>query len=269
MIATTILILVTLIIALDSLGSKRIRSGIIKKAKSAFQAALDQPEKKHQAPEDLPALVQTFLRYHQPTGLEAVFTLRMKLKGAVRRDSKKYWSPLEAKLFVAPPNGELHLYQDRTLGFLRSRKTTLQYRAGQNEHQERLFSLFPLRPGAEAPPPAVLYWACLPWIPTLCLQPDLDWTSSEDQKAIFFGEIQKEKYRIEMSFSPKGQLEDLAFFSESKKEMLFRVQYRDLHEMDGRNIPLKMDWQIKDGERSYQCRYTITEVVYNEAFSWW
>lgn len=269
MIATIILILITLIITLDSLGSKRIRARVIKKAKSAFEEALNPPEKPQVDPMDLPSPVQAFLQSHQAAEAESIFTLRMKLKGAVRRNGRPYWVPLEGKLFVAPPVDQLHFYQDRTLWFLLSRKTIMEYSSGQSTREERLFSLIPLRTRGGEPSPELHYWSCLPWIPELCRRPELNWSTEGKTKATFYWEAQKEKYRGEMTFGPKHNVQELVFYAGNSQELILKIRYEDLHELDGKMVPLKMDWQVPGKEGSRQYQYTITEVVYNEAFAWW
>ncbi|MEO0340183.1 MAG: DUF6544 family protein, partial [Bacteroidota bacterium] len=111
-------------IAIDSFGSKKIRRNIISVGKKSFQQSLE--EENHESLlaqiQGLPEPLRQYLARSQALEALPIQTTRLRLKGVQKRQDRKRWAPLEAKIFLTTLPLSLAYYEDRTLGLFISGK---------------------------------------------------------------------------------------------------------------------------------------------------
>lgn len=263
MIASLVLLLMTLIITLDSIGSKRLRGRVIRRAQAFFSEA-KVPEKRSSA--EAPVLLQSYLDFTAAKNGAPLHT-RMRYKAAVRRAGQKKWQPIEAKLFLISSPWRMVYYDDRTPGFLVSQKHFRQVDDAGVEQLQKIFSLFP----QTAPPDllARLYQvAMLPWLPG-----HAHWLEAEWQEAdgLLSGTVHPGgvpvALRLELD-TETGQLQSL-HAEEATAGIALRVQYSDYEPAGSYRVPMRFIVEEEYAGKRYEYRCEVVDIVFNEAFAWW
>ncbi|HKK76484.1 MAG TPA: DUF6544 family protein [Saprospiraceae bacterium] len=265
MVFSILLLLITLLITLDSIGSKRLRSRVIGLAKTFFaQAEASSPVSGQQAAHH-PPLLKRYLDYACPDG-EVVATLRMRYKAAARRADRKNWQPIEAKLFLTTSPWQMVQYEDRTLAFLVSQKRFRLVAEAKTEQSQRLFSLFsqPTAPDVLA---RMHQWACLVWQPGHPAWTSLDWSLEDSQSVSSF--LAKEKIHITWKIDKEsGQLTHFQAKAE-EAGLSLNYTYTDYEEQGAYQVPMSFEMAEVYADKQYLYRAQLVDLVYDEDFAWW
>jgi hypothetical protein len=235
MVFSIALLLVTLLITLDSIGSKRLRAKVIRLGRQFFAEA------------------------NGPT-------LRMRYKAAVRREGRKSWQPIEAKLFLTTEPWRVVSYEDRTPGFLVSQKVFRLVDGKDIEQEKKILSLFP----QSSPPPSLTkmhQWAFLPWLPD---HPDWELV----QWAVHDSVSKSGKYTkdgMELIWRMESTSEQISSFQATMGEtgVALRYEYNQYETMGNYQVPMAFTIEEEYSGQKYQYRCDVIDLVYDEDFAWW
>lgn len=265
MVFSILLLLITLLITLDSIGSKRLRSRVIGLAKTFFaQAESAGPVPGWQA-KNTPPILQLYLDYACPDGATPA-TLRMRYKAALRRADRKNWQPIEAKLFLTTSPWQMVQYEDRTLAFLVSQKCFRLVTEAETEQSQRLFSLFsqPTAPDVMA---RMHQWACLVWQAGHPAWASLDWSLEDSQSVSSFLAAEK----IHLTWKIDQESGQLTHFQAEAEEagLSLNYTYADYEEQGAYRVPMSFEVAEVYAGKQYLYRAQLVDLVYDEDFAWW
>lgn len=262
MIISIVFWVMTVLITLDSIGSKRLRAKVIHLGKHFFAEAEKATEPV--AKENLPELLRTYLDFACAKKAGPIQNLRMKIKGAVQRPGRKTWNPIEAKLFLTSSPEQMLYYEDRTLAFLVSQKTFRQLDAQNKIQTKAILSIFP-----QAAAPVILNQmhtiAALAWRPDWLLYFPLEWSVTES------GTLKANKENIEIQLeidTDSGQVLTCTC-TDQQSDCTLAYRYSDYDEEESFQVPMSFEIEeVYSGKKfNYVCQ--VTGLIYNEDFAWW
>lgn len=265
MVFSILLLLITLLIILDSIGSKRLRSQVIRLAKTYFVEAKAPTALTGEQWRNLPPLLQQYMMYacakKAPPG-----NLRMRYKAATQKRGRKGWLPLEAKLFLTARPRRMLYYEDRTLGFLVSQKRFRQVDKAKVEQSQRILSLFPQPVGPELLV-QMHQMALLAWQPGHSCWTDLDWQSVD--KCLLVAQLPAVSMSITLEIDPEhGQLKALQCTAEAAAiELSYR--YHTYETIGEYQVPMAFVIEEKYDDARYLYRCQVVDLIYEEDFAWW
>lgn len=262
MIITIIFLVMTLLITLDSIGSKRLRARVIRLGKQFFARATTTLPTLNK--DDLPELLQAYLGYACAKKAAPIQNLRMKIKGAVQKQGRTNWYPIEAKLFLTTTPEQLLYYEDRTMAFLGSQKSFHQLEPENNLRSRAILSLFP-----QTTAPVVLNKmqeiASVAWRPDWLLHQSLIWTVSEATVLT----TQQGGIAISLHIDIDSGKLLACHCSDTETGATVNFQYSDFEEVEAYLVPMTFDVRESYSGKEFIYRFQVTELIYNEDFAWW
>jgi hypothetical protein len=262
MIATIIFLVMTLLITLDSIGSKRLRAKVIRLGKHFFaEAGIPNYPLTEQ---DLPQILQRYLQLASPKEAAPIQNLRLKIKGAVQIQGRKSWTPIEAKQFLTTQPDQMLHYEDRTLAFLVSQKIFRQLTVEQNLQRKAVLSNFPQK-NAPAIINQMYRIAMITWQPNWFLINKVEWEASEA------GELLTKLGSIEVKFRFDGTTGQLISSEcvDIDSGASIKYEYSDFEETESYLVPMRFEVTESYPGKQFQYRFQVTGLIYNEDFAWW
>jgi len=270
MLASIILLTVSVLIFLDSMGSKRIRTGVIHRAKSGFAKSLEEESQVLEKEEALPKVLQQYLENTGTLPGLAGQNIRLKFKGAKRRIKGKRWIPLEAKYFLSRASLQMDFYQDATLGFLCSKKTVSHWSQEQRSYTEHLFSLISKSGEKTAPAADLLLWVGLPWLAEAYLSSSVKWTESSKNQANFQFDLGAKTLYGSCIFGKDTYLKTLVLsLKEGRESEGLVINYQDYKSFENRIVPFAFQLTQNCGKSAWEYQFEVTDIIENEPFAWW
>lgn len=235
MVFSTFLLLATLLITLDSIGSKRLRAKVIRLGQLFFADAEGS-------------------------------TLRIRYKAAVRREGRKSWQPIEAKFFLTTEPWRVVHYEDRTLGFLLSQKFFRLVNDGETEQDKKILSLIP----QSSPPPSLTkmhQWALLSWLPDHSNWSLIEWDHHDSTS-------KSGRYSVdgmELSWQMDLAGEQVSTFQARTRgtDTALRYEYNQYETIGNYQVPMAFTINEEYSGHKYQYRCEVIDLVYDEDFAWW
>lgn len=266
MVFSIFLLLGILLITLDSIGSKRLRSRVISRSKTIFAEA-DSEESRlvKTSPASLQPLLQSYLNY-STGGNSFPISVRIRYKAAVRRADRKYWQPIEAKLYLTAAPWRMINYEDFTLGFLISLKRIRLIDEDSIEQSQYWLSLF-----TSSRVPELMgkmhQWACLIWQPGHPAWARLK-GQAESAKMVTY-QLKKETIQFNWQIDQRsGEIGQFRAWSKDSLISLLYV-YGDYQEVGDYHIPMTFEVEEKYGKKEYLYKCRIADIVFDEDFAWW
>ncbi|GAB5552629.1 MAG: hypothetical protein Sapg2KO_22200 [Saprospiraceae bacterium] len=276
MIISILFFLAILIITLDSIGSKRLRRQVIKQSKDFF-ALSETIDTKRPPEKTFPEDLKRFLLRAKKIDASPIQTLRLKLKGAQKKEQAKHWQPVEAKQFQTLNPLAMTYYEDSTPGFLWSIKKYRGIQGKKEWYRRWTFSLFSFNQ-QQGKDEQWLNWmhllASLPWLPDLAYLTDLHWEKDIRENCVIATiHINGKRIRAYYTFHTNGQISscscvlDEVLSSTSKVRLSY--QYFDFEDVESWRVPLRVKIKETQLKSALEAQLKITQLVYNEEFAWW
>ena len=267
-------------IAIDSFGSKKIRQTIINATTKNFQQCLEEENHEsllHQI-QGLSTPLRNYLERSQALAALPLQTTRLKFKGVSKRQDRKRWIPIEAKLFLTGLPLTLAYYEDRTLGLFVSGKRVQLLQKDHVTAQYKVGSLFQVsdQPQGEAfVEVLVQVLGHLPWHADLLLLPNWLWDEANEKqvKGTFYWGNQE--IELNYQFDKDGHIKSFLTRipnQETLQSAVIEIEYHyfDYKELDGYHAPSHYQVLRSAGKKPGTiAKFDITEVVQNSPFAWW
>jgi hypothetical protein len=272
MILTVVLGIFTVIAVIDGISAAVVRKAAQRQAallyRQAAVAAGPLPDFE-KVPEALRAYMHASKIYEQP---HAGSVLRLRQKGAIRFREGQGWKPFEAKCFIALQSVPgLVWYADVTMGWLRSRAVLHILSKGIARWQEKIWGLNVHRGFSSdwdiRTHLLTEYYATAVWHPVTWIGPALVWEVSGERTLLARTPNPDLSLSLTLRFGPDALLESL---TAERGTSTWTVRYSEYREVGGVVVPLA--WMIelsRQGRKWVYLEGKVTDMVSDEAFSWW
>ncbi len=249
--------LIVLVITIDHLGSRRVRSRVRRRAQRFFAEAKSLP---------LPAE-----SISSTNNREALETVRLKLKESRRLAPKGSWYPVEAKLFLAAYPLAGVYYADWTRAPFVSEKQMRWLEGDQAGEERRLLSVFRLSAKKKLSPPLAWWVLQIPWYPSLLHHPDLN-VDPLDTRGCRLTWVGDDRWGVDLLENKEGQWTEsvLYGFRQKKEQPLLRCYWKNYKNFGHWSVPTELITEQHDHGSWWQTGQTqLTDWVPNEEFKWW
>ncbi len=267
-------------ISIDSFGSKRIRRKVIEVGKQNFHLGINEENQDFLLgqSQQLPSPIRQYLEQSQAIKALPLQTTRLRFKGVQKRQDRKRWTPIEAKIFLTAHPLSLAYYDDRTLGLFLSGKKVQILEQENASSQYTIGSIFPLSSTPQGKPShesLAQILAHAPWVADIFLLPHWEWLDQSKNQISGIFKWQEEELKVSYRFDKKGLIKSFLTRIPAQEALQnttidMECHFFDYKLLDSYQVPSKYQILRSSGKKPGTiAKFDITELVQSNAFAWW